>query len=608
MGMSSSQARLLSLTARQHSLELRAQRLQADKLIMANESDKVQNDYLEALDATKTNALITMEDGTIGDTLLTAEKVYDYRALAKQYALKTNDGRTLISESLHNNYKTTNSLSDFLNLYGLKSNYTQTVHHKEPNPAYDNAYDRWEADHDKWEQEVIDYNKEMQDYYNKLDDYHNNLYPNWETKEPDKNDPQYTTTTDNLADKFMAAGGNCYKDLVDMDDVGCYAHILGHLIDYVDGKGYSSADNGGVAAYYNGKTYTTSTGKTFNNTDYNMGYVNSDAEAKKTFAEVSAKIDDEKTYKAAVAAGETPDVTAASSEADKLKSKFNVDGSVKSIKQWAMDLYYLCKNYTTIGGITKAEVADTVIDFQNGIAGSLNFDEAKYNADREQWIKDEPKPPPVPKPPRKEPLLSDYVNGIPQYNEHDTTVDHTTFANKDMAQWYINLWHKMEGLDDVPKIKEEIVHDDKTGKDVSIYSIDNVAKSNTTYGTDQHSGAVANDNYIVVSDDLLDKSDWVNTCIKEGWILVQVFDTFENKFIDTSPAVDSRLETVPDTQWIKKAEATYEADMKKINAKETKIDTELQEIEADRTAVKTEQDDLKQIIKDNVDLSFKLFS
>lgn len=64
MGMSSSQARLLTLTARQHSIEHKAQKIQADKLRLANESDRVYNDYLEALDATKIQYKSINNDGT----------------------------------------------------------------------------------------------------------------------------------------------------------------------------------------------------------------------------------------------------------------------------------------------------------------------------------------------------------------------------------------------------------------------------------------------------------------------------------------------------------------------------------------------------------------
>lgn len=53
MGMSSSQARLLSLTARQHDVEWRAQKLQAEKLQLASDSDRVYNTYLEALNSKK---------------------------------------------------------------------------------------------------------------------------------------------------------------------------------------------------------------------------------------------------------------------------------------------------------------------------------------------------------------------------------------------------------------------------------------------------------------------------------------------------------------------------------------------------------------------------
>ena len=53
MGLASSQARLLQLTSRMHQIEYKAAKLEAQKLQMANESTRVYNDYLEALDSTK---------------------------------------------------------------------------------------------------------------------------------------------------------------------------------------------------------------------------------------------------------------------------------------------------------------------------------------------------------------------------------------------------------------------------------------------------------------------------------------------------------------------------------------------------------------------------
>ncbi len=55
MGLSASQARLLTLTSRQHAIEYKAQKLEAEKLQLANDSDQVYNTYLQRLDAKKSN-------------------------------------------------------------------------------------------------------------------------------------------------------------------------------------------------------------------------------------------------------------------------------------------------------------------------------------------------------------------------------------------------------------------------------------------------------------------------------------------------------------------------------------------------------------------------
>ena len=65
MGLSSSQARLLTLTSRQHEIEYKAQKLQAQKLQLANDSDKVYQDYLNKLDAKKIQYRVVNNDGSM---------------------------------------------------------------------------------------------------------------------------------------------------------------------------------------------------------------------------------------------------------------------------------------------------------------------------------------------------------------------------------------------------------------------------------------------------------------------------------------------------------------------------------------------------------------
>ena len=64
MGLSSSQARLLSLTGRMHDIEYKAQHLEAQKLQMANESAHVYKEYENALNATKIQVKQMSADGS----------------------------------------------------------------------------------------------------------------------------------------------------------------------------------------------------------------------------------------------------------------------------------------------------------------------------------------------------------------------------------------------------------------------------------------------------------------------------------------------------------------------------------------------------------------
>ncbi len=78
MGLSSSQARLLNLTARMHDIEYKAQNLEAQKLQMANESTQVYKEYEDALNKQKiqfkkigTDGSASYEDASL-QTLFTA--------------------------------------------------------------------------------------------------------------------------------------------------------------------------------------------------------------------------------------------------------------------------------------------------------------------------------------------------------------------------------------------------------------------------------------------------------------------------------------------------------------------------------------------------------
>jgi len=77
---------------------------------------------------------------------------------------------------------------------------------------------------------------------------------------------------------------------------------------------------------------------------------------------------------------------------------------------------------------------------------------------------------------------------------------------------------------------------------------------------------------------------------------------------ETSVATNTGLQEVSDEIELKKAEATYEASMLRIDKKERKYDSDLAAMENERSAIKQEMDTLKTVASDNVDRTFKLFS
>ena len=107
MGMSASQARLLSLTARLHDVELQAQSIMSQKIALATQKDALYQDYCDALDATSIK--VAFWDGAAGTTFVDANYStlcnYDPNRV-KQYALRDNrTGNMIVSEDVKQNYE-----------------------------------------------------------------------------------------------------------------------------------------------------------------------------------------------------------------------------------------------------------------------------------------------------------------------------------------------------------------------------------------------------------------------------------------------------------------------------------------------------------------------
>ena len=132
MGMASSQARMLNLTARMHQIEYKAAKLEAQKLQLANESDAVYDAYLEALDATKIQYGSLTGDGTITylDASLNALEnglvsSYDGVTSYTTMFMQDKDGNLIVTPTIAAAYNLTEdgdlgTLEEYLNGFGYE--------------------------------------------------------------------------------------------------------------------------------------------------------------------------------------------------------------------------------------------------------------------------------------------------------------------------------------------------------------------------------------------------------------------------------------------------------------------------------------------------------
>ena len=116
-------------------------------------------------------------------------------------------------------------------------------------------------------------------------------------------------------------------------------------------------------------------------------------------------------------------------------------------------------------------------------------------------------------------------------------------------------------------------------------------------------------------------SEWLKKMVESGVFVISTVEEIDEdddgkkdyaKFSATSPSSDTNLAYTTtseiDSTALKKAEAKYENDMRKINQKDKQFDLDLSKLETERTALTTQYDSIKKVIEDNIDRTFGIFS
>ncbi len=560
MGLSASQARLLSITSRLSDNELRSQTITTAKMSLSSRTTEASAAYMDALSST--NLLFTTYDsaGNKVTEKLTGTSLSQYAPLKNQYGLINQNNQILVSELDATNYENSANLEEFLDKYGVLQPEGSGSIVEVKNPEYDVA----------WEE----YNKE---------------YGEWKAKEPNKYDEKYwyetTSTDDELYRKFRAASQSCYNNALG-GSAGCYLHVLAHLIDLeCDG------DDALASAYPKNYKTTLDQDITINAFHINGSAING-AGMSDDMVEVSQAVCDTSDVIYAAENDEIkqklidilndPDATQEDINNEILMNNYYVDDSgeiqLKTLKQKCIDMFYVLSNYNTLGLDYDSVLIPLLETFQDDMEQAFTkevFDKDLYEDDYNAWLEEEPDKP-----------------DVAYYIEKEVR----EIIDKDKGQWYVNLWHRMNGESDIKVGTTDengnVVTDDKTSSGLPRYK--------------------------VLEDGLMNSPEWLQYALNNGTITLERVDFTDpteegtgladctwNSIIWTSSTDITEEEN---EAAVAAAEVQYEQALRDIEAKDKQYDNQLKILDTEHNALQTEYDSVKSVIEKTIERNLKLYS
>ena len=572
--MAASQARLLSITMRLTSNEFQSQMISNSKTRLANETQAASEEYMEALNATKLQYVYYDDNGERTNYDLTASTLLYYQPLKNQYALVNRAGQTMVNHGDATTFQQANNLDEFLEL----NDCIEVKEWQEPNPEYEN----------------------------------------WKNREPQKTDKEFydvsISTDTELYQNFRTASKSCYDaGISGPGGSGCYRHVLAHLLDYVhdpsqtdcfDSSAYpkqydttipglhiviSSSQISGAAMHNSTNSEMISevsdiicngrdgeTLMTPDLTDTNsFKYVSTDsASGTSTYEYIYTDengIEQSIEYKTF----HTGDATI-----DALLSNTKQDGSLKTMKEKIIDLFYVTAfSYTLdFDNVLKPALENFQVDMMLALKEE-KFNQQKFDDAYNKWLAEEP--------------------------DEFLDMSENIILDPDKTEWYTNLWYRMNGAYDDEELMQSAGDSDYNNHDVF-----HEKYFDKTEASQQ--------SWVEFDDTLINSSEWLRFALESGEVTLEkvVF----NEDYDTTTELENKTWTavawssttdiveVEDELAITRAEVKYNQAMREIQAKDKEYDNDIKKLDTEHNALQTEYDSIKSVMDKNMERSFKAFS
>ena len=538
MGLSASQARLLSITSRISDNELRSQTITTAKTSLANETTAASSAYMDALNSTELLYSTYDASGNKMTEKLTGVSLSQYGELKNQYGIINQHGQILVSELDAANYEASADMYEFLDKYGVL--------------APEGEWETIQVENPEWQVAWDEYNKE---------------YDDWKAKEPDKNDEKYWTeqpaTDSKLYNDFISAVSQC----------GCWEgentptsflhveHIMAKMLDYdTDFTAYPGTDK--EVTYHkvpiDGGQYGQGGSLTQSNTWTQA--------SEDIMVEVRKKIKNN---------DKDPDLW--QDIVNLYYEAVKTDGLLSQINSTDNGAPAMSENEIRFAffDADESDGLDSIVERLKFAFTEKIFNEELYNQDYNDWLAEEP----------PKPTVDYYI---------DETVP--TVENKDKGQWYINLWHRMNGPSQ-----------DKAGTTLEDGTV--VEGGKTSSGLPL---------YKVLEDGLMDNAEWLQYALENGTVTLEKVEFVEDAEVGTglsdcewTSIVWSNASDISESQneaAITLAEIQYEQALNDIQAKDKQYDNQLKILDTEHNALQTEYDSIKSIIEKTVERNLKLYS
>ena len=160
MGMSASQGRLLSITARLTSNEYESQQISNAKMRLSTQSEEASSEYIAALNTQQLQYVTYDAKGNQNTQKLSVGAMYQYSDMKNQYIVSNAAGQALISGEDADKFQNANNLDEFLQSYGLKKQWKSKTleanYNKLQSEEFKAVKEAWDAEKAKYSEAIYD--------------------------------------------------------------------------------------------------------------------------------------------------------------------------------------------------------------------------------------------------------------------------------------------------------------------------------------------------------------------------------------------------------------------------------------------------------------------